>query len=466
MKHTVMLLLGLTIYCVTAFAGSPGNQSEGPIEFYVDASCFKMLNQPDLTYLQLHFFVQRSAFKFVETEKGPAASYVVALHMQDTKDATNVFERSWSSTIQGDVAVDSTKDVPLIFENNFALKPGLYMATVILRDISDTSRYGRFTESINVSDYSGNDLMTSHIELASQIYKGGNAEEMFVKNGMTVYPNPSKFFGSNLPRLFLYAEVYNLEYKSESPGTYQLEYIITDESGSVIKEYPAKVQNKAGNTAVILHSIPVIGFKTGRYQLTVRVTDLDSKKQTQSNELFVVFREGESFDEIKSEESYFSTLDAKSAERAGYIISYIGKQDEKKIYDKLDLAGKREFLDRFWKERDPSPGTKTNELLIEYYRRFDEAEQRFSSPNVPGWKSDMGRIYITYGPPAQIEKHEFEQDVIPYQIWYYLQLPNQPTQTLFVFAETAGSSSLKLIHSNARGEFNNPSYQNELRVIR
>lgn len=466
MKRTVMFLLCLAACPLHAFAGSPGNQSEGTIEFYVDASCFKMLNQPDLTYLQLHFFVQRSAFKFVETEKGMAASYVVTLHMQDTQDAGNVFERTWSSTLQGEVASDTAKDVPLIFENNFALKPGLYKSTVILRDMTDTSRYGRYIESINVSDYSGQDLMMSHIELASQIYRGGNPEEMFVKNGMTVYPNPSKFFGSNLPRLFLYAEVYNLDFKAESPGTYQVEYIITDESGSVVREYPAKDHNKAGTTAVILHSIPVIGFKTGRYHLTIRVTDMDTKKQTQSKELFVVFREGESFDEIKSEESYFSSLDEKSAERAGYIISYVGKQEDKKIYDKLELPAKREFLDRFWKDRDPSPGTKTNELLIEYYRRFDEADQRFSSPNVPGWRSDMGRIYITYGPPAQIEKHEFEQDVIPYQIWYYLQLPDQPTQTIFVFAETSGSSSLRLIHSNARGEYNNPGYQNELRAIR
>lgn len=448
-------------------AQTEDNKTEGNIDFYVDVSCFKMLNQDDVTYTQFHFFVNRKSFKFEPSEDGLRASYIVHVRMEDTKDAKNVFERSWTSHLTAQAPLDSAKEVPLIFENNFAIQPGLYKTSVTIRDQADTSRFGLYTESTAISSFGGGDLMVSHIELASQIVRGGNAEEMFVKNGLTVYPNPSKFFGTNLPRLFLYAEVYNLENKiGQENNSYDVEYILSDESGNVVKQYEPKTTKKVSNTAVVLHSLPVISLKTGRYVLTVRVTDNVNKKQAQTREMFIVFREGESFDEVKSDESYFANLDEPGATRAGVLVSYVGTQDHKKIYDKLDLAGKREFLDRFWRERDPSPGTKTNETLIEHYRRLDEAEQRFSSPNVPGYRTDMGRVYITYGPPASLEKHEFEQNVVPYQIWFYLQLPNQPTQTIFVFAEKEGSSQLKLIHSNARGEYNNPSYMNELRAVR
>ncbi|NUM82342.1 GWxTD domain-containing protein [bacterium] len=304
----------------------------------------------------------------------------------------------------------------------------------------------------------------SHIELASQIIKGGNPEEMFVKNGLTIFPNPSKFFGSNLPRLFIYAELYNLENKPNEPNnTYTVEYIITDEAGSVVKEFPSKTYNKVDRSAVILHSLNIISLATGRYFLMVRATDNATKKITQSKEFFVVFREGESLAELSGEASFFSNLDEQGAQKAEHIISCIANKDEIKAFKQLDLEGKKNFLDRFWKERDPSPGTRTNETLMDYYKRYEEANQRFGSPNRPGWKSDMGRIYITYGVPAQIEKHEFESNTMPYQVWYYLQLKDQPTQTVFVFADRDGTGQNYLIHSNARGEYNNPSWQQDIR---
>ncbi|MCK4723767.1 MAG: GWxTD domain-containing protein, partial [Dehalococcoidia bacterium] len=37
----------------------------------------------------------------------------------------------------------------------------------------------------------------------------------------------------------------------------------------------------------------------------------------------------------------------------------------------------------------------------------------------PGWESDMGMVYIIYGQPDDIERHPFDIDRKPYQIWFY-----------------------------------------------
>jgi GWxTD domain-containing protein len=145
----------------------------------------------------------------------------------------------------------------------------------------------------------------------------------------------------------------------------------------------------------------------------------------------------------------------------------IGREDEKGTLRSLqEMAAKKKFLDVFWKSRDPSPGTKSNEALVTYYMRYEQANQQFGSVNRSGWKTDMGRVFIMYGPPAQIEKHEFDANMPPYQIWYYLQLEGQSTQTIFVFADKEGLNLQRLVHSNARGEFYNPNWQNEIKQIR
>ena len=45
-----------------------------------------------------------------------------------------------------------------------------------------------------------------------------------------------------------------------------------------------------------------------------------------------------------------------------------------------------------------------NEFKEEHYRRIAYANQKFAAA-IPGWKTDRGRIYISYGPPDQKESH-------------------------------------------------------------
>ncbi len=439
------------------------NQSEGAIVFYTDHSCFKMINQKSVSYAQLHFFMERNQLTFVKLDTLFIANVSVHVQWADINDKNNILDKTWPMNLDDHIsAQDTAKEVPVMFENSFVVRPGKYKMTVEITDENNKARAGKYSEEIEIPGFDTGELTLSDIELATQVLKGGHAEEMFVKNGFSVYPNPSKYYGTNLPRLSFYTEIYNLQYDGGSgANVYSADFIVTDEAGTVVKEYPTKTFTKAGTTAVIIHSLNVISLQSGRYRLIVRVTD--DKKITQSQKEFLVFREGESLVETQADNSFFKDLDEPGSVRAGNIISYVGKDDERKVYKQLDLEGKRKFLDRFWKERDPSPGTKSNELLIEYYKRYSEANQKFTTPNVEGWKMDMGRVYIVYGPPAQIEKHEFETDKKPYQIWYYFQMKNQKTQTMFVFADMDDSGLQRLVHSDVRGEFNDLGWQNRIK---
>ncbi|MSO21846.1 MAG: GWxTD domain-containing protein [Acidobacteria bacterium] len=86
-------------------------------------------------------------------------------------------------------------------------------------------------------------------------------------------------------------------------------------------------------------------------------------------------------------------------------VGYIITDEEKAAFKRLTTDDERyQFIEQFWLRRDPSPDTIENETRDEHYRRIAYANERFASGK-PGWKTDRGRIYITWGPPDQIESH-------------------------------------------------------------
>jgi GWxTD domain-containing protein len=86
-------------------------------------------------------------------------------------------------------------------------------------------------------------------------------------------------------------------------------------------------------------------------------------------------------------------------------VLYIISEEEKKVFKDLKTDEEREsFIEQFWARRDPDPRTPENEFKEEHYLRIAYANDHFAS-GYPGWKTDRGRIYITYGKPAEIESH-------------------------------------------------------------
>jgi GWxTD domain-containing protein len=88
-------------------------------------------------------------------------------------------------------------------------------------------------------------------------------------------------------------------------------------------------------------------------------------------------------------------------EDVGYIIT----DEERQAFKRLQTDDeKQQFIEQFWLRRDPTPDSSENEYKEEHYRRIAYANERYAS-GIPGWKTDRGRIYITFGPPAEIESH-------------------------------------------------------------
>lgn len=102
-------------------------------------------------------------------------------------------------------------------------------------------------------------------------------------------------------------------------------------------------------------------------------------------------------------------------------VVYIITPKEKDVFLQLETNKEREiFISAFWKQRDPTPNTPSNEYREEHYSRIRYVNNWFGkdSPG-PGWRTDMGKIYITLGPPKAIEKNETLPEVFPIITWFY-----------------------------------------------
>ena len=103
------------------------------------------------------------------------------------------------------------------------------------------------------------------------------------------------------------------------------------------------------------------------------------------------------------------SLDAASEEFYEHARLVMTKP-EKDIFLLLpDRESRKEFIEDFWKKRDPDPFTDENEFKQEFYSRIEFVNKHFIE-GIPGWKTDRGRIYIYLGPPDKIEQRPFIND--------------------------------------------------------
>lgn len=113
-------------------------------------------------------------------------------------------------------------------------------------------------------------------------------------------------------------------------------------------------------------------------------------------------------------------------------VAYVITDQERKAFKKLVTDDEREqFIEAFWRRRDPDPDTDENEFKEEYYERIAYSNEHFTSGK-PGWMTDRGRIYIKFGKPNEIESHPTggpyhrpsyhgggSTTTYPFEIWFY-----------------------------------------------
>ncbi len=167
-----------------------------------------------------------------------------------------------------------------------------------------------------------------------------------------------------------------------------------------------------------------------------------SKLKRNRYKLYVVAKTGEFSTEISKGFSFFWSevpFTEEDIDKALREMIYILDTDTLEKYLEASLPEKQTFFKRFWAARDPDPSTAVNELKNEYFRRVNFANRNFSAMGVEGWLTDRGRILIKFGYPDDIERHPFDMDSKPYEVWRYYNL-----RKVFLFVDRTGFGDYRL----------------------
>jgi GWxTD domain-containing protein len=139
-------------------------------------------------------------------------------------------------------------------------------------------------------------------------------------------------------------------------------------------------------------------------------------------------------------------------------VAYIITQEERQAFERLGAEPEcAQFVEQFWLRRDPTPGTAENEFKEEHYRRIAYANGHYASDRSQGSSTDRGRIYITYGPPDEIEFHPLGQrrkrpaeegggmtEAYPFDQWLYRHNAALGDDVFFEFVDSAHDHEYRL----------------------
>lgn len=138
-------------------------------------------------------------------------------------------------------------------------------------------------------------------------------------------------------------------------------------------------------------------------------------------------------------------------------VRYLIADQERVEFAKLSTDQQRDaFVVAFWEHRNPNPGAEENAFKEEHYRRLAYANRHFAA-NVPGYKTDRGRIYIVYGPPTSVDRHYsaagsakagnlVDVHPIPYdwELWHYRYIEGIGQDVAIKFVDTCGCGQFQI----------------------
>ena len=373
--------------------------------------------------VRIDYRLARSELLFERTLTGYRASYEVRVIFRTTKAKKEVagdahtrefwVARYAETQAQGDDIADH-----LIFR----MPPGKYLVEINLTDLN-AERPSSTTVPVEVPGIAEGQIWLTDLYL-------GTVE----KNAA---PNPSRSFGDELPRFAAGGEIVDNRAAGAPDSVYQLSYRILNELQVSVAHGDTSIVRRGSHTAFLIR--PGLGpLEPGSYRFALELSSplLPTKGQKKATPI----RREKPFTVMPSAAS--ATVDLKTALE---VLRYIATDAELTEMDRLRTPEERRaFWEAFWQRRDPLPETSRNEAMEEFYKRVRYADQRFGVGG-PGWKTDMGQIYIVYGQPDEIVRNPFRFDGPPEELWYYYQ-----SRKTFVFVDRDGFGRYELDRDRSR----------------
>jgi len=463
MTKTAFLIGSLFLFTLSIFTIGNTQNFEHNIYLTADYCAYDLGDDTDNSYIEIYYNLFRSQLKYEPDSIGYIAIMNFKITISDTSG--NIVDSvSWKAGSK------ITNLSELETKSNFMISdiipdsrpPGIYNVEIT---VANGGNIGRTEFQMDVPDFKTEQLSISNLELA---YSATPATEgRFIKSGYKIMPNPSRRFSQDDNVIYLYAEGYNYDLSAEADSQYSIEMDIYYMNGEFMKNIPASYYDKPGNTSAIITGFSIAAFKPGGYE--VRLILRDGEAMVSAQKQFFVLQSPQ-----KARQELMAAI-LKEFPRAGTIeteedakkfrddIAYIANSNEFDLYSTLNLEGKRNFQKDFWSFRDNDPSTAFNEYKFEHYRRLKFVADNYDQYGgvIPGWRTDIGRIYIMYGEPTDVERTPSSIEARGWQRWWYHGIEGG---IYFVFIDYENTDTFELVHSSKQNEAKDYNWEEKIKM--
>ncbi len=414
MKNFLLTILALFLFAGVALAQVEEATEQnafgtGP-KYFEDILDFSS-GKPDLTRIDVFIQVPYTTIQFVKSNDTFVGNFQVTVSIFDENKDKLVSEKIWNQKLETpNFNATISKNNFNLSLRSFYLAPGKYYLRTAIDDKESESEYHK-EAIITVRDLSSQIAVSDIMLLSKRTEEAGKNK---------IVPNVSGNVATQKDGLPIFFEVY-----TPAPEKLTLSYSVSDKKDNEIFHDTELRELDSGKTQ-IFHTIKDSSFSLGYYKLTVKLMNGD-QMITGVSRMF--------FSRWAGVPENITDLD-KAIDEMMYIAS------TKDIDYINDAKTKDEKLKRylaFWKKQDPTPATDDNPIFEEYYRRVAYANAHFSH-YVEGWKTDRGMVFILLGPPNNVERHPFDIDSKPYEVWEYYDL-----NTSLIFVDQTGFGDYRLI---------------------
>ncbi|MCD6118205.1 GWxTD domain-containing protein [bacterium] len=451
--YNSLVFILITVFIPTLLLSQGTSQKKSGL--FTDYAQFKA--SKGYSYVEIYFSIPRNKLGHVFNGKQYSAELEIEVQIF-LKDSL-LIKKKWRNQESVSSLDEIHEGQTYNTQTAFYLKQGAY---VVKNSVTFFSSGTTMNSELNLAirPIPKDSLALSDIELATQI-KSNVKKGLFVKNGYRIIPNPRNMYGYTLPKLFYYCEIYNLsDLTDQEDSSYYVNVSLINENNFSVVKLPSKRKFRQGNSVVETGLVDVSKIQSGAYTINIDVTDGKTALKAFQKKTFFVYQplnlstKKKATDEISPNIiDEFSVMSIDELDRQFKMGRYIANKEEKSIFKKLDLVGKRRFMTEFWRKRDSDPSTKVNEFKIEYMKRVTYANNRFSIGKKEGWRTDRGRVAILYGIPERVDTFPTTMNSRGYEIWYYYHF--HQGEIFFVFVDLSNIGSMRLIHSTLPSETKN-----------
>lgn len=468
MRKSFLSLLFMFVVATSAISNN--------VKAYLTTAAFNVPGK--MPYVETYLSVIGSTTNFVKNSTG---KFQGAIDIAVVFTLNGEIKNAKKYSLNSPEIKDTTEAFPnFIDQQRYSLTNGDYIMEITISDKNDKNGKS-FTSKMPISvNFPDDRISVSDIQLIES-YTKSTSPSIITKSGYDLLPYVANLYPENITKLKYYAEIYNSQKILGEGEKVVVSYYLQSASTKIkLNEYSGFLKQQANEVNILLAEFNIEKLPSGNYTLMVELRDKENKIQAEqscnidrlSKAQEVSFNDLKSIDVSNTFASKFTNADTLKE----YLRSLRPISSTSEIqYSTNQINGKelllmQQYFYNFWQSRNPNNAE--GEWFL-YKKEVDKVNKEFATYGLKGYDTDRGRVYLQYGPPDSRQKFDNEPSAYPYEMWQYNTLSdrtqahtnanNKQSNKSFVFYNPdLVSNRYKLLHSNARGEFNNTRWQIDL----